>query len=267
MQLRSDHYAILIALALANAIAKPVAGWLFHGLAAPNPVTVLCAAAGLVVWWRQSDHPITISVSMVLAPVAVLLLVPSSFAAWIATALLSGNLLAQRNWSPRARLALLVLTVAALRTPIAESAMSVLSNPLLALDAWLANIAGAVVGGGGELNHNMIFGADGHAVLVMSGCASFANVSNALLVWFTTVSLMRFPTRLSLVVAGSALTLAIVGINAARLGAMTISRDTYAYVHDGYGATISELAMTASILIATVLVLLAPEKSHDEISR
>lgn len=262
MQLRSDHVAILFVLALANAVAKPVAGWVLHGSDALNPVAFLCAVAGVYVWWQQTDRTATIPVAWVLPPAVFLMILPSSFAGWASVALVAGYLLLRGGRSRRARAALLVVLAAALRTPIAESAMAVLSDPLLSLDAVLANMAGAAFGGGGTLNHNMIFGADGHAVLVMSGCASFANVSNALLIWFTTVTLLRRPGRLPLVLAGVALTAGIVGINAVRLGAMTVSRETYTYAHDGFGSTLAELAMVGFILIASLPFLLASERSN-----
>ena len=253
---RLDPIECAAACALLNAIAKPVLAWAVYGADAPNAVSFLCASAGVAIWARHRrcyDLKTWQWAGLAIAVAGMLL--PVAFAAWGAVALIALLLLARADQARLEKAGLIVLLAAAIRTPLAEGAMILLAEPLLLFDGAFANLVGGLIGGGGALNGNMIVGAEGHAVLVMSGCASFSNVSNALLIWFTVAMLAADAPRRHLIAMAVGLTAAIVTINAGRLGGMTLSRDSYHWIHDGNGALIAEMAMTLAILGALALTL------------
>lgn len=259
MALRLDATALLLAVCLVNGIVKPLMGWAIHDAPLPNLVSFLCASAGWFTWTRFQNA--TFRWNRWVGAIALGgLLLPVSFAAWVTAAGVATWILASTMAQPLARAGLIVVVAASLRTPLAEGTMIVLADPILFFDGWLANAIGLAMGGGGGLNGNMILGAEGHAVLVMSGCASFSNVSNALLIWFTVATLWGDRSRLFLAWTAVFLASAIVGINAIRLGGMTISREHYAWIHDGNGASIAEAAMVVAILLAVMWTLWRPNR-------
>lgn len=256
MPLPLNPAQLLAGIALLNAIAKPVIAWAMFEMEAPNATSFLCATGGLFYWIRHSQsHSLRTWQSGCLILSACLVAVPMAFAAWSAASLIAVTCLTTQGLSRREKAGLLVLLAASMRTPVAEGTMILLAEPLLQFDGAFANLIGGLIGGGGSLNENMIVGAEGHAVLVMSGCASFANVSNALLIWFTVAMLVAVPTRRHLWTVAAGLTLAIVSINAVRLGGMTVSREAYHWIHDGNGAVIAEIAMTTAILAALTVTV------------
>lgn len=253
---RLDAIGWLLLFGLLNAIAKPVLAWGIHDSDMPNAVSFLCACAGAGFWLNhRTALPMSRIQRIGLIGVTGLLLLPMAFAAWAAVAIIAVTLLLSKGLHRIERAGLLVLFAASIRTPIAEGTMILLAEPLLHFDGAFANGIGQLFGGGGTLNGNMIVGAQGHAVLIMSGCASFANVSNALLIWFSIAMLSARPKRGHLIATAVGLTFAIVFINAVRLGGMTVSRDAYLWIHEGNGALIAEAAMVAAILIALSITL------------
>lgn len=252
MLLRRDLYTVAILIAVANAMAKPIVIWWIDSDPV-NPIAALCSLAALWFWRKTNADDRCLAhdwFAFVFAGIFVCL--PFAMFSWLALCILALGLGFRAS---AAQGAVAVLLVASVRTPLAELIMAMFAEPLLLLDGALAGFFAQVFGIETSVQGNMVMGVNGHAVYVMSGCASFANISDALLIWFT--SSVFFGCRIGNQMTSMAilLGLAILLVNTVRLGVMAISADLYEWVHDGTGKTLVQLILifvTSAAVYATL---------------
>ena len=241
---------VLLCLALFNAQIKPLLAWVIDKGVFPNLITAACALAGIVLW--QVSKPrieFTQQTTAALFLAGVLTVLPIANTSWIALALLGWVCLELSN-SRRQRNAALVIVAASLRTPTAQIGFDLLAGPMLWVDTVVAGLFGKIFAGGVRTSENLIQTDGAHSLLVMSGCASFANISLMLLTWFTAVRILgreEATTRLSV-----AFGLAASGIiaNCIRIGLMSLSDETYEIIHGDVGSSIWVCIYATSVLTA-----------------
>lgn len=246
----NEPLLLLLCLALLNAQIKPVLAWAAGQADFPNLITAACALAAIISWQRGKPNvrPSRFT-TPALITAGLLLIAPMANTSWMALALcgwicvISSDGRAQRN-------AALVIIVAAVRTPAAQTGFELLAGPLLWIDTVVAGLFGGLFSNGITTSGNLIQTDGAHDLLVMSGCASFANVSLMLLSWFSAVRILGgegTTTRLSV-----ALAIAAAGVlaNCIRIGLMSISEDTYVSIHGEIGSMVWTIIYAIIVLVA-----------------
>lgn len=248
-----------MALSFANAIAGPVS----NSIATQGIATLLSGAGvGLVIWIITIWSLVTlcrtnISTSFtridgtLFTVVALMLLVPSATLAWFACAILALWGYYRTPGNPVARSVLLIFIAMAARSPITTLLLSTSAQTFLHIDTWLVTAVLAPTSIEVLQVGNIIIGEDGHKLAVMTGCSSFTNVSIGLLVWFAISQATEHRISSRAALAGCAVTVAIIAINAGRLGLMAINEELYVFFHDEYGKDLFELLLAAATLTLT----------------
>ncbi|WP_416900137.1 MAG: hypothetical protein ACMVY4_10710 [Minwuia sp.] len=229
-----------------NAVAGPVTQ---AGLFAVDPVVWLALALGMWRLWREGrDVPPAPSDLVLAVAVAAACLLPSARIAWIAGAAAFGWLAAtewRRNGVVPAGMA--VLLAVSLREPVTWLLTTLFAESLLRADALLAGWLASLFLPVEAVRANIIVTGNGHSLFVMTGCSSVNNLSMALLFWFAVTRGMGVRAG-----AGHAIFLGslIVALNVVRLAAMSVSPASYAWLHDGGGAT--AISLFTAVLTAAV---------------
>jgi len=240
MLLRRDLYTVAILIAVANAMAKPIVFWWVDGDPV-NPIAALCSLAALWFWRKSNfDDRCLAHDCFAFMFAGILICLPFAMFSWLALCILALGLGFRATG---AQGVVAVLLVASIRTPLAEMIMAILAEPLLLLDGALAGFFAQLFGIEISVQGNMVVGDNGHAVYVMSGCASFANISDALLIWFACSVFFGCQLGRRLTTVAILLCLTILFVNTVRLGVMAISADLYEWVHDGTGKTLVQLVL------------------------
>ncbi len=257
---RHQLYAIALGLGVANALLRPV-------LVAAREQGVSAVADGFgvsfVIWlslawgfytlWRTPGQFADSHDFAAAGVVTCGLLVPVATASWLVTGTAALYWLGKTKPNVRAASACAVIAFAALRDPIASLVLRLLAGPLLDFDATLvASVLGWANDGIARAG-NLIYAADGHQLLIMTGCTSYTNMSIALLGWFTISKVMAGEYGRISWPTGLLVALAIFAINIGRLAVMGLGPDAYTFMHDGLGALISEMLMLTSTIFISLL--------------
>ncbi|MCR9257706.1 MAG: exosortase/archaeosortase family protein [Alphaproteobacteria bacterium] len=256
MPSRRSLYLIAMVLAALNAAVKPVLLWLLSDGIAPNFLVLMCVAIGLMFWYGNIERTrTTVQDGVILIGATAFCMLPFAITSWLALAILA----CASTWRKRsrARHATAILIASALRLPVASGLMALFAGPLLTLDGWVAGLIAGFFGQAVSVDGNLIRSAAGHSVFVMSGCASLANVTDAMLIWMVfCLATGRTGAR---EILGGALGLAILlfASNVTRLGMMAISAENYRFLHDGLGASVFQTSqvIVVGIAIAAAVVL------------
>jgi len=253
MTTRRYHlYAMTLGFGAANALIRPVIvaardqgpAAAFDGFGV-SFVIWLSIGWGLVTLLRAPGPEATGHDYAMAGLAAGLLLVPVATVSWIVTGVLAFFWTHRAKSNVLAASACAVIAFVALRDPIASLVLKLLATPLLGFDAALvAKVLGWTDGNIARAG-NMIYAANGHQLLILTGCTSYTNMSIALLGWFAISKALagedgRIAWSLGLFVA-----LGIFAINIGRLAIMGLSPAAYTFMHDSHGALISELLMVA----------------------
>lgn len=95
--------------------------------------------------------------------------------------------------------------------------------------------------------NNVITAPDSHRIVLLDGCASFHNMSLALLCW-TAVTMHARPYFVWRDMATAAIAcISMYLLNAGRIALMAQGREMYVYWHDGHGKDIFAIAVTLTI--------------------
>lgn len=263
MTVLTRNHLLLLVLAAGwmNASIRPVAalvmdqGWgpaVMAGFGI-NPVIWIAMAAIIALIWGTADQPPS-PMALVAGLVAGIgFLVPSSLICWL---VLAGWCLVM--WRCQGdiaiRAALTIALVMALRQPLTQSLLDILGEELLSFDAVLVSGLLQLIGWGAARMDNLVIGADGHQLLILTGCATYANLSLALLAWCVITSWRRArEARRVRLISLAILCLAIFSINICRLTLMGIDVDLYHFFHDGMGVQVFDAALTFATLTIAVL--------------
>ena len=131
--------------------------------------------------------------------------------------------------------------------------LHLLNEPLLALDAALAAAVLASFVDGVHAEGNLVLGADGARLVILTSCSSLANLSYALLFWFVVSRTLLPRLDLNAWLAAGAIAAALVALNVARLALMAASDSGYELIHGVTGRLLFEALM---LLLLTCFTLL-----------
>ena len=193
----------------------------------------------------------------------VILLIPSAIISWLALSFFasycgffvfkSGDI--ARNGS-------LIMLAIALRVPVSDIFLKLSADLLLQFDAMATLTLLHFIDPDAVRQGNIVIGTAGHELLIMTGCASFTNISLALLLWFTVVrtQIQFWHSRLTLYILP--LTFIVMGINITRLTMMARCQEEYFFYHDGLGADIiNALILLVALSIALLSIYLEKRKN------
>ena len=176
-------------------------------------------------------------------------LLPSGKATWIAATLAALYIFAANEKGSNGRAGAAVLGALSVQSPWGPTLFSLFTVYLLRADAALVGVALKLTRGGFDWHENVISTQD-FTVGIYNDCSSFHNISLAALCWISLTKLHRPTFIRSDFKFGAAACLAMIALNAARLYAISLGRESFAYWHDGAGAQI--FAVTASFVIAAI---------------
>ena len=190
--------------------------------------------------------------------------VPSAFMSWLMLACYASYCaFISLKKGNRSRNACLIMLAISMRVPISDVCLKLSANSLLQFDAMatlslLQFLQADVIRQG-----NIIIGSEGHELLIMTGCASFTNISLALLLWFTIVrsNVRHWSHNLSFYIVP--LTILVMGINISRLAMMASSKEDYFFYHDGLGADIINACILKTSL-GIALLTIGFDKSRNK---
>ena len=176
-------------------------------------------------------------------------LLPSGKATWIAATLAALYIYAGNEKGSNGRAGAAVLGALSVQSLWGPTLFSLFTVYLLRADAALVGVALKLTRGGFDWHENVI-STQGFTVGIYNDCSSFHNISLAALCWISLTKLHRPTFIRSDFKFGAAACLAMIALNAARLYAISLGRESFAYWHDGAGAQI--FAVTASFVIAAI---------------
>ncbi len=258
--LRRDLFSFVFIAALLNAMIRPMREHIAEFGIWEGSINGF--GISFIVWFaifcsldllRKSSAKAFTHYDSIIAVVAMtMLVIPSAFVSWLALAFFSiyCAFFANKN-APLGRNASLIMTAVSMRIPISDICLKISADALLKFDALATLSFLKMLGIQASRQGNIIIGAEGHELLIMTGCASFTNISLALLLWFTILraNIKTWHSGLTLCVAP--LIALVVGINVFRLSMMARSKELYFFYHDGLGADIiSALILLTSIAMA-----------------
>lgn len=180
----------------------------------------------------------------------VLFMIPSSYISWITLSVYSlYTIFATRLDSYKLRNACLIMLAVSARTPLSDICLKIFSDSLLKFDAIVTHFSSKMFNPSITRHGNILVTDSNHELLIMTGCASFTNISLAILLWFTIIrsNVFKWQKHYNLYILP--LCLSVMGLNIFRLSMMSFSKDLYFYYHDGLGANI----INACILIVSIL--------------
>lgn len=227
------------------------------GQGAPGSIELLVAAVGVAQLARASRDDLPDRALWRLVPVLPAMLVPSSLAAWLG--LLLAAPLAALAAGGRARTGLMLLAALAAAS-LWERAGFKAATPFLLpaetqLLAWLLQPFMGTL----QVSGNVLEVGQGHAIMLARGCSIFSQLGLALTAWTALRRLVADAAPLPWS-HGLALAAVLVGINLARLSAMTVGPEWYALAHGPQGAAMADAASVLAIAAAAFL----PELSRLE---
>jgi len=214
---------------------------------------------------KASVEPVNYKNFIAVFIVMVAMIIPSAFISWIILSLFavycgffvfkSGTI--ERNAS-------LIMLAIALRVPVSDICLKLFADVLLQFDAAATLSLTGLIATDITRQGNIIIGQNGHELLIMTGCASFTNISLALLLWFTVVrtQVLHWQHYLSFYIIP--LGMIVMGINIVRLAMMSLSREHYYFYHEGLGADIvNVLILVVALGTALLSVYLEKRKCRE----
>jgi len=179
--------------------------------------------------------------------------IPSAIASWLVLALYCAALCLDRRLSPAQHCGASILLLVASREPIVSTAMYLLNEPLLAIDAVMAAATLAPFVDGIYAEGNIVLSEDSARLVVLTSCSSVRNVSYGLLFWYAASrSVLQHLTR-SAWLAGVGIATTMVAQNIIRLSLMAKSDASYEFIHGPTGETLFEVLMLVLVLGLTSL--------------
>ena len=157
--------------------------------------------------------------------------------------------------------AILLLAIS-IREPSAQLFLQVFAEQILSMDAQLAFHLLDLFSSNVSLQNNIIVNEEGASLVILTGCSAFGNLSLALLLYLS-LTLFWYQSWQSRDFYKSTILILLVLItNSSRLALMSISDDTYTFIHDGMGADIFNF--TVLVLPFLVARRLTKEKATNE---
>jgi len=188
--------------------------------------------------------------------ITALMLIPVALINWLAATALALLWRVNTVSAKQRAIATLMLAISC-REPVIQASLYLLSEPILALDAHLAGALLWLTGNPSSISGNLISSGN-HALVILTGCSAFGNLSLALLFWLSlrlqqTEDLTKHDYRRL-----AAIGLGVLYLNTVRLGLMGLGMDWYQLIHDGYGKYLFDIA-----ILALPLCFLPRRTHHD----
>lgn len=260
---RHNLFTIVFFFGLANAMIRPVKehinefGWLdsaISGFGVSFIVWFAIYCAFDMLYKKQPRNSASATDWCMAAMALTLCILPSAMISWLALASFSiyCAFYVYARATPERNGALILLAVA-LRVPISDLFLKLSSDALLQFDAMATLTMLRLIDPAAIRIGNIVVGSSGHELLIMTGCASFTNVSLALLLWFTILRTQLLHWSRTITLSLIPLVVAVVAVNIGRLTMMARSQEAYFFYHDGLGADIINAAI---LLIALAIAAL-----------
>lgn len=260
---RLNLFSLVFAFGLINAMIRPIrAHVLEFGF-----IDSLIGGFGIsfIVWFavycsfdllrKCSSQEATRNDWVVAFAAMILFAIPSAFISWIVLSFFAAycGFFVYQSGTIGRNAALIMLAVA-LRVPVSDICLKLSADALLQFDAMATLSLLQLIESEAVRQGNIVIGSGGHELLIMTGCASFTNISLALLLWFTVVRTQVMRWRSALTFTIIPLTVLVMGINITRLAMMARSQEEYFFYHDGFGA---DLVNALILLVALGMALLS----------
>jgi MFS family permease len=246
-----------ISIALLNAMLRPVMSGNWH----PNYLimAVLASAIWQVVGARNPDQYRNSDVVLLIG-LLVSLLMPSSQWAWISLGVFCLVHFRFGGWSRGTSIVLLVLAAAAFREPVGHFIKEWLAEDLLQFDTGLVEALLVLQGAEVVQSGNILRLANDHALVVLTGCGSFTNISVALLVWYGACMMQVGGWRSRFIWSGLVVAVLTLFVNVLRLALLAQGPGWFTFFHDGAGVWVMQTLGFAAIALP-ILVQVKYEKA------
>jgi hypothetical protein len=267
---RTVIFRLIFIIGLANAMARPI----LKDVNDIGFVDSLMSGFGIsfIVWFaaycsidllhqKKADplSPLDIFVTFL---ILILLCIPSTIASWLVLAGFAAycSFFVTKPHT-KMRNASFIMLALSLRVPVSDVFLKLSADSLLQFDAF-ATLSVVQLIDESILRHgNILVGPQGHELLIMTGCASFTNISLAILLWFAVVRSYSLKWTASLNLHIIPLCIFVMGLNIFRLSMMSLSIEKYHFYHDELGADIINSAILVVALILSIISVHIANKS------
>lgn len=257
---RYTFWAFLVLLGVAHALVRPavvlveeVGVWTAaQQLFGVNPALYTATLIILLLMRRAELISIRWSDVAVAALYLLGLMFPSATVSWLMLVLLALWLWRGRCGGPDISAAATIMLLMALREPVLSAVMLLYGEELLTVDTYLASLL-PMRGDAVWAQNNILMGGEGVKLVVLSGCSSLANLSYALLFWYSVSRYFGGRISTAALLAGALVVLSVVGLNVIRLALMGHSASGYAAMHTEQMNGVISLAML--IVVVTISCL------------
>lgn len=241
---RSFLYSITIATLLINGytgqvlqIASQVG--FTEGLYSVFEISVFELIAAFVALWRLLDSRdvqadwIDYIVSFLTFCVALL---PDHRLCWGVLGIFATYLLLRAN-SISVRSAAIILSSLAVANFGGKLLLSLFAQPLVRFDAMATYALAKPFDLGLVVHHNTLITERDHTLVIMKGCSSVSNMSQALLAWAAIPRIFRPDFTAADWILAPCIALLVALINVVRMALMLVSEEWYLFFHYGYGGS------------------------------
>jgi len=220
-----------------------------------------CLVLALVLTWRNRGEfkPLNQTQLLLLLAMSLLLIMPSSILCWFVCTAIALLWLRLYEHNHMLKVIAGMLIVISLREPMCQALLHLFAEQILTIDAWLSGALLSLSDQNVIVSGNTIAKADGHTLLILTGCSAFNNLSLAMLLWFC-LSIYQHNHLLREDYLRLAILLcSILLVNTARLALMAINADWYHHLHEGHS---QELIDFLTINIA--LLCIRRSNKHEQ---
>lgn len=178
-----------------------------------------------------------------------LLIIPLASLAWIVAAALTIVWQRAFDLSVHQKAACILICAIALRGPVTLVCLTLFSSEILNFDTQAAALLLQLQGTTFSVTENVITNANGHSLLILTGCSVFTNLSLAMLLWLSLTLLYQNQIQRADTWRLAAVILVQLSLNTARLSMMATDISWYRLLHDGFGGTLFEWSTLLTALL------------------
>jgi len=178
-----------------------------------------------------------------------LLIIPLASLAWIVAAALTIVWQRAFDLSVHQKAACILICAIALRGPVTLVCLTLFSSEILNFDTQAAALLLQLQGTTFSVTENVITNANGHSLLILTGCSVFTNLSLAMLLWLSLTLLYQNQIQRADIWRLAAVIVVQLSLNAARLSVMATDISWYRFLHDGFGETLFEWSTLLTALL------------------